>query len=66
MTIVPVIDAQTETATRADVLVADGDFHPAAGAVVTLRIAAPDGQVQTASASLADEHHRALLGTRAD
>jgi uncharacterized membrane protein len=54
VTIVPVDGAQPGVQRAIDVLVADGEFHAAAGARVTVRVTSPDGQTQALAASLAD------------
>jgi hypothetical protein len=55
VSVVPVDRAQPGGAVRVDVLVADAEYRPAAGAVVSLRVTGPDGQARTAEASLADQ-----------
>jgi uncharacterized membrane protein len=54
VSVVPVEHPQPGTSARIDVLVADGEFHPADNAVVTLRITSPDGQARSMTAPLAD------------
>ena len=54
VTIVPVERAQPGVQRPIDVLVADGEFRPAAGAQVTVRVTSPDGETEALAASLAD------------
>jgi uncharacterized membrane protein len=54
VTIVPVDRAQPGVQRAIDVLVADAEFRAAEGALVTVRVAGPDGEVQSIKGSLAD------------
>ena len=53
--VAPVDGAQPGVPARLDVLVADGEYHPVASAVVSLRVTGPDGATRVANASLADQ-----------
>ncbi len=54
VTVVPIERPQPGVSARLDVLVADSEYHPAAGAIVSLHVTGPDGATRVTSAALAD------------